>query len=256
MRAKEFGSWNKGDTNGGFHDYGDGFNRALKGQPYTRPKEYASSDLDEYHDYPEFKDLEKEQEEKKKENSQNSDQPGKKDLKNSKIKNTAKTTRNLVGRFVAIAAGTVVLANTNPVLAERFPFLQVSSIFQIEESTAQEEVVDPDAGITKTWTWSADLSSVTLEITDQNGNTKELPATVSTSTTDPTCTAEGRIIHTATAVDGEETYTETKEETTDPLGHEFGEAKTVVQEDGKTEVLFECTRCHEQFKISTSVDEE
>lgn len=246
MRAKEFGSWESKDTSkGGFHSYGDGFNRELKGQPYQKYKEYAESGLEEYHKYSETKDLAAEEEEKKK----NEDKSSRKDSKskNSKVQNsTSKMVRNLAGRFAAITVGTVVLVNTNPVLAERFPFLKIASTEQTEP---------PAQTISENWKWSDDKETVTLEFVNEDGTVvKELAAVVSVFEEPATCNTEGTKVYTAKAEEDETTYTDSRSEALPPIGHNWSLTETVELENGQ-KFTFECANCHEQYSVSTNVQE-
>ena len=266
MRAKEFGSWaSKDNSKGGFHSYGDGFNREMKGQPYQKYKEYAESGLEEYHKYSETKDLAAEEEEKKK----NEDKSSRKDSKskNSKVQNsTSKMVRNLVGRFVAITAGSVILVNTNPVLAERFPFLKVDLVSEEQQSGEHgqnppggdtpggNETTDPEK-LSANWKWSEDKETATLELLNGNGTVvKEVTAAVSVSEEAATCTAEGTKTYIAKAENDGEEFTDETTETLPAIGHDWSIVGTVVLENG-TKVTFECANCHEQYSISTNVQE-
>ena len=280
MRAKEFGSWDSRDNSkGGFPDFGNGFNSDLKGKPYQEYKEYADTGMAEYYKYREYSGLASEEEEKKTED--NSDK-SKNDIKSksSKVRNTSKTVRNLVGRFAAIAVGAVVLVNTNPVLAERFPSLQVSAIFNIDESGEHNTpggsgTTDPDDPggqttpggedqpgaldpvLTESWKWSEDKMSATLEFSDKDGKiVAQIPATVNTEKTDAACNAEGSITYSATAEYDGKTYSDEKQEVLEPQGHEFGEGTATVLEDGTVVFVFRCSRCGEEFTVSTSFEEE
>lgn len=257
MRAKEFGSWESRDkSKGGFTSYGDGFNRELKGQLYPKYKEFAETGAEEYPKYPEYKDLVAEEENKKEKQSDDGSAKKKDDLKskNSKIKNVSKATRNLVGRFAAITVGTVVLANANPVLAERFPFVkQVASVFHIGES---EETVPASLVSSENWKWSEDKTSATLELLDKDGKViAEIPATVKTETVDATCTAEGSVTYSASAEKDGKDYSDEKKETLDPLGHYWDEGTATV-EDGKIVFVSRCIRCNEEIKGSFNIEEE
>ena len=266
MRAKEFGSWESKDTSkGGFHSYGDGFNREMKGQPYPKYKEYAESDLEEYHKYSETKDLAAEEEEKKKEEDKSSKKDSK--SKNSKVRNsTSKMVRNLVGRFVAITAGSVILVNTNPVLAERFPFLKVDLVS--EEQQSGEHGQNPPGGdtpggsgdtepvkLSENWMWSENKETATLELLDGDGKVvAEIAAAVSVSEEAATCTAEGTKKFTATADNDGKTYTDEATETLPAIGHSWRLTETVELENGQ-KFTFECANCHEQYSVSTNVQE-
>ena len=141
MKPKEFGSWTARNASiGGLRSSGDEFNKSFKGEPYRRYKEYNSSDLEEYHHYPAMKDLTSEEEKKKRqEQSSQSQSQGRSTSYSKKQQMRSRVSRNLVTRFVAITAGAVVLVNTNPVLAERFPFLKLSIFDQAEEVTIPDQ---------------------------------------------------------------------------------------------------------------------
>ena len=262
MKAKEFGSWASDKmSKGGFRAPNDEFNKSLKGQAYRRYKEYASSDLEEYHKYPGMKDLTVEEEEKKQNQEQSSQDQSSKSTKSSKGRQAnSRLTRNLVSRVVAITAGTVVLVNTNPVLAERLPFLQISSIVeeQGENNPSASDQTDPaSADLTANWTWSEDHASATLELVDGEGRViATIPAAVSVEEeAAEICTVEGVRTYTASADEDGIAYSDTYSEPIPPAGHTFDAGKEVLLENGETAMVFECTHCHEQFTISASIEE-
>lgn len=267
MKSKEFGSWASSKmSGGGFRTPNDAFNKSLKGEPYRRYREYASSDLDEYHHYPEIKDLTSEEEEKKRREQSEQSQSKSKNQSSKAGKQSGRITRNLVSRVVAITAGTVVLVNTNPVLAERFPFLQVSSILG-DDTPGQTVPYDPDktdpapvtpAGVlAANWAWSEDHESATLELVNEEGTViATVPATVSVEQEKAeTCTEEGVKTYMASATQEGTEYSDSYSEAVPPLGHAFGNAEIHTLDNGQTEIIFECTNCHEQFTISTSIEE-
>ena len=279
MRAKEFGSWESKDTSkGGFHSYGDGFNREMKGQPYQKYKEYAESGLEEYHKYSETKDLAAEEEEKKKNEDKSSKSKNDSKSKSSKVQNsTSKMVRNLVGRFVAITAGSVILVNTNPVLAERFPFLKVDLVSEEQQSgehgsntpggsggttpggsgenTPGEDEKPDSTTLSANWAWSENKETATLELLDGDGKVvAEIAAAVSVSEEAATCTAEGTKKYTATAEHDGETYSDEATETLPAIGHNWSLTETVELENGQ-KFTFECANCHEQYSVSTNVQE-
>ena len=269
MRAKEFGSWESKDTSkGGFHSYGDGFNREMKGQPYQKYKEYAESGLEEYHKYPETKDLAAEEEEKKKNEDNSSNRKKDSKSRNSKVQNsTSKMVRNLVGRFVAITAGSVILVNTNPVLAERFPFLKVDLVS--EEQQSGEHGQDTPGGDTpggsgdtepvkfsENWTWSENKETATLELLDGDGKVvAEIAAAVSVSEEAATCTEDGVKKYTATAENDGETYVNEVSEVLQKTGHNFDIVVEIVYVDNVQYVTVECSNCHEQHVIPITIEE-
>ena len=252
MRAKEFGLWKSRakNANSGMSESGDPFNRALKGQPYQRPSEYNNTGFEEYHRYPEFRDLEYEEEEKKQQQSdQNKDQS--KNSKNSRSgsgRATSRVAQNIVGRVVALSVGAIMVANSYEAMGGELPFELPFSFISS----------DSESGPSTNWKWSDDHTSVVLELTDGSGAViKEIAGTVDVAETEPTCTEEGTKTYTASAEDEEEgkNYSETYTETTEPLGHDFGDWEEVTSEDGKTSMVSECSRCSEKFVITTSVEE-
>ena len=268
MKAKEFGSWASSKmSKGGFRAPSDEFNKSFKGQQYRRYKEYASSDLEEYHKYPGTKDLTAEEEEKKQNQEQQSEESKSKNqrTKNSSARqSSSRITRNLVSRVVAITAGSIVLVNTNPVLAERFPYLQMSEIFGDDlpgETTpynpAENDPTPADA-LTPNWTWSEDHESASLELLNGEGALiATIPATVRVVEEKvETCTEEGSKVYTASAEREGTDYSDSYSEVVPPIGHTFGNMKISTTEDGQTVVTFECENCHEQYSLTATVEDE
>ena len=263
MKAKEFGSWASNKmAPGGLRKPNDEFNRSLKGQPYRRYEEYADRNMEEYHRYPGMKDLTAEEEEKKQSQEQSSQEQSRgKSARNAKgRRSTRATTRNLVSRFVAISVGVVVLANTNPVLAEHLPFLQLSIFDDFREEQKPEPTtpagpVDPAPTVSATWAWSDDHATATLKLFDGKGTLiAEVPAAVNVEE-EQKCTTEGTRTYTATAENDGKTYSDTQNEILPPSGHTFDAGKEVTLANGKTAMVFECEQCHEQVTISTSIEE-
>ena len=106
------------------------------------------------------------------------------------------------------------------------------------------------------WTWSDDHLSCEVELADHNGHVvRQAPAVVTVTVMEATCTKDGSTTYKATIEEGEETYSTTYSETAPALGHSFGEGtETII--DGKKAIVYECTRCHEQFTIIISEDED
>ena len=270
MKAKEFGSWASSKMSpGGLRKSGDEFNKSLKGQSYRRYKEYASSDMEEYHKYPQIKDLTTEEEEKKNSQEQKSSESKNKQSDKVRQQSTSQIKKNLVSRFVAITAGTVVLVNTNPVLAERFPALQVSNIMEavtgqttsgepVHNTPAEPDQPDEEPGaLAANWTWSEDHESATLELVDGEGKViASIPAAVDVNEEEAaTCTVEGKKTYTASASSDGTSYSDSYEEIVEPLGHTLDEGHATVLDNGQNAILFECKTCHEQFIISTTIEE-
>ncbi len=138
----------------------------------------------------------------------------------------------------------------------------IEDLIPDEETTVPAEetttAATPAAAVTYSpkWVWSSDKKTVTLELYNSDGKlVHEIPATVSVTTKDATCTKEGLTTYTATAQYDGKTYSDTATETLDALGHSFDDGKEVTQSDGKTAMIFECERCHEQFKIANNLSE-
>ena len=245
MKAKGFGAWPiRNDPGSSTKRVVDEYNRMFKRERPQQPKEYTRMGTDEYSKIPETKDFTQSSDEQEQRDSAKKD-----NSQQAKQRAQSQMRQNLVGRFVAVSAGTVVLVNTNPVLANMFPFLKVESLFPGLVATSQVELV-PE------WTWSEDNLTVTLTLKDDQGETvKELPVTVDVEEEPATCTAEGLKTFTASATEDGKDYTDSRTEPIPPTGHAFGEGNTSVSADGQTTITFECTNCHETFTIVTHMAE-
>ncbi len=93
-----------------------------------------------------------------------------------------------------------------------------------------------------TWTWADDYSSAQVTLNDLNGGDQLiLDAQVSVQTTDPTCEVDGVIQYLATAIVGEQSVTDSKEETIQALGHDYKFAMFVWSNDYKAQAMYKCT---------------
>ena len=98
--------------------------------------------------------------------------------------------------------------------------------FEGEEYTDTKEVTLEKLGhdyAMDSWTWAEDKKSANVKFVCQNdeNHTETIVAVVTTDTTYATCTADGKIVYTATAVFEGQTYTDTKEVTLEKLGHDY-----------------------------------
>lgn len=253
MKVKGFGAWlSQNVPKGGRRAAGDEYNLSYKKVRYKGPPEYPQQG-DEYYHYDEIKDISKKEKLEDKKSNSSSGSGSSKDRSRS----TSRMRANFVGRVAAMSVGTIVLVNTNPVLAERLPFLKVEnlglSVFSSSKSDPEEDI------IIENWRWSEDYTTATLELTNGKGKLiGEYPATVTEVTVAATCTKEGSKTYTASVEteDEDKTYSDSRSETLPPLGHTWDEGKVVIVEDGKYEVVYECTECHEHFTITASVEEE
>ncbi|MCD7733285.1 MAG: hypothetical protein LUH56_07600 [Oscillospiraceae bacterium] len=100
------------------------------------------------------------------------------------------------------------------------------------------------------WTWSDDYSSATATFTclNDSSHTMEVDATVTSETTDATCTEVGKTVYTATATLNGVTYTDTVTVAIDIIDHTYGEPEWtwVWSETEQTYTVtakFTCTVC-------------
>ncbi|MBQ3868819.1 MAG: hypothetical protein II789_09815 [Clostridia bacterium] len=100
------------------------------------------------------------------------------------------------------------------------------------------------------WQWDGYTSATATFTCVGNDDTQVVTAAVEiTSTVQPTCTAAGSNVYTATVVFNDETYTDTKTETLDALGHIWGAPVWEWSEDYTTAVAtFTCERVAEHFE--------
>ncbi|MBQ6541662.1 MAG: cell wall-binding repeat-containing protein [Lachnospiraceae bacterium] len=98
-----------------------------------------------------------------------------------------------------------------------------------EETT---EAIGHDYG-DPTWTWAEDYSSATATFVCKNDetHTSEEKATITKEVTEATCEEGGKTVYTATVTFDGETFTDTKEEKTEALGHDYGDPSWTWAED-------------------------
>ena len=107
------------------------------------------------------------------------------------------------------------------------------------------------------WTWNEDLSSaIAVFACPQDGVSKSIEATVTSETTDPTCTETGKTVYTATVEFEGETYTDTKEVEIEALGHKYGEPTWTWTEDFAATAVFTCERCGDKQEVEAAVTSE
>ncbi len=124
-----------------------------------------------------------------------------------------------------------------------------------EELSRETITVDPlghDWG-EPTFTWSEDYKSVVATFVCGRDETHvmEITATVTTETTDPTCTEDGEVVYTATVELDGETYTDDRSVTLPAMGHTWGEPTWEWSDDHKTATAtFTCTECGETYTVT------
>ena len=100
---------------------------------------------------------------------------------------------------------------------------------------------------TPEWTWADDYSGASVNLVRSDGFEITLDAAVSAVTTEPTCTAAGITVYTATASYEGKTYTDSKTVTTDALGHSYEGVVTAPTASSQGYTTYTCTRCGDSY---------
>ena len=244
MNKKEYGSWSPFNKDNPKYSP-DEYNRSFIKERFEPAGEYDGSDFDEYYQPPKMADSYNYNSDKKEESD-----------KKGKNKNFQQLRQNLFGRVVCLAAGSVIITTSYQSVMKQQQNIPESPITPPYVQTQDIPAEDERLELSPNWNWSDDKQTVILELCDADGNLiKEITATVSISDAEATCNKEGERTYTATAEDGDNTYSDTKTEPLAPLGHDFDEGKETVLGNGETAITFECNRCHEQFTFETSMTE-
>ena len=217
------------------------------GERFERPSEYTPS-VEAYKNYPAMLDVAAEQE-KKKEQLQQQDNASKRSNQAKQQSRTAQNAgrnagnivKNIASKAVAVVGGgAVVVAGYEAIVAAQTP--EPAPIVQFVEA-------DWEA-------WDGSEFTIMVQLKDAEGNViKEIPAVITMTEIEATCTKAGTQTYTATAKDGEETYTDSYDEPIAAKGHTFDAGKAVTLGEGHSGMVFECTECHEQFTVDTSIEE-
>lgn len=243
MKSNEYNAWYRhNDPQDARRDLG-AYNKPYK-ERYERPPEYSARE-DAYPHYTEMYNPEDDQDddEKRKDRNDQQDQSSKNSqAKTRTAQNAARgAVQSVVGNVVAIAVGAIVL---------------VSGYQAMEAAKAQEQPGIPEEKIVEEWHWDGEVEEGgALKILAEDGTVlKEIPIDVTVNETPATCTEDGLKTTTATAVDGDKVYTDTKEEVLPALGHVFDAGTTTVTEHGAA-IVKTCERCHEQITVEISIEE-
>ena len=108
------------------------------------------------------------------------------------------------------------------------------------------------------WTWAADNSTATATFTCSDCDDEQIVnATVTSNTTEPTCTTDGKTVYSATVTFGGESYTDAKTVTLPATGHDYGDPQWTWNTDNNTATAtFTCSSCddvHTKTATATSV---
>ena len=108
------------------------------------------------------------------------------------------------------------------------------------------------------WAWAADNSTATAKFTcSVCGDVQTETATVTSTTTEPTCTADGKTVYTATVSFGGEDHTNTKAVTITATGHDYGAPVWAWAADNSTATAtFTCSACDDVQTVTATVNSE
>ena len=131
--------------------------------------------------------------------------------------------------------------------------------FNKEQFETQTKDVDIDAVGHKyeltEWQWSADFSSASalFVCSKDSSHTVTLPAEITSATTEPTCSKEGKIEYTAAVTFEDRTYTDTKIQPIDMIPHTFGTpVYTWLSNYGSATAAAKCNECDHIVKETVS----
>ena len=245
--ANEYGRWFvRNDPQTWRRNLG-AYKRPFSGR-YQRPQEYTPS-VEEYRHYPAMKNVVAEQEEKKKELERNDAAKQSDNVKRqsrtaqSAGRNVGNIVKNIVGRAVAVVAGSAVV---------------VSGYQAIAAEEAAKVAPAPIVQVVAAWdAWDVSDSTITLKLKDGEGNVvKEVLAEITlTEEVAATCTEAGSKTYIATAQDNGKEYSDSHTDIVAPIGHHFDDGKAETDENGNPVMVYECSDCHEIIKVAASAEE-
>ena len=104
------------------------------------------------------------------------------------------------------------------------------------------------------WTWSEDNTATATFTCSDCDDEQIVNATVTSNTTEPTCTTDGQTIYTATVTFGGESYTDAKTVTLPATGHKYGAPQWAWAEDNSTATAkFTCSACGDVQNANATV---
>ena len=255
MRVRGYGVRPPNHGYSGQHHSGDAYNRDYKKVRYTRAEEYATRDVQEYHHYPDQKDLTKDDDDKRLDEAQE---------KSQKQKNKSKSRiKNIQSVAVALAGAAVITVSHQSAMAKKAaqqtddPGNSAGQDAGNAGKNADNKADKDSNGNTVSWEWSDDFTKAVLVLKDSDGKEiARVDAKVILAEEAAKCTVPGKIIYTATAQAEQKTYSDTREKETPALGHSFDEGVDTTAENGAPATDFTCERCGEHFIIQNTLDEE
>ncbi|MBR4241374.1 MAG: hypothetical protein IKI34_00600 [Eubacterium sp.] len=261
MRAKEYGARPSRNVFSGGQQFSyDEFNREYKKVRYKSAEEYACRNVKEYHHYPEYKDLTSDDDSK---NQYGAAAGGAVIGSALRTAGSAMKRRRMFQQVICIIAGSTIIVSTYQAMmkqqAQASPLPTPSSVVQETDKpvpTIPDEETELPQVASVEWEWNEDFTEVHLILyNSERFVIFETPAEISVSVQEPTCNKEGVKTYTAGAEYEGESYTDSKTEAIQPLGHSFDKGKDIVLDSGQSAKEFECARCHEHFRVATSSSE-
>ena len=156
MKSREFGTWRPRNGLGAErqHLY-DQYNRSFKKERPEQAKEYACSDIEEYYRVPETKDM----------SGNPFEQNGKvKQGPADKIKKKSRARQNLLRQAVGVLVGSVVIVSSYQTMSAR------QNLPDNQEAVETSDVSGDTAALLPSFSWSDDLQTVVLTLSDDSGN--------------------------------------------------------------------------------------
>ena len=259
MKVKEYGAWpSRNILSGGQQNSFDEFNREYKKVRYKSAEEFASRNVKEYNHYPEYMDLTAADDDNQQQFGQGSGALG-------KTNDARKKRMRTLQQVVCLVAGSTIIVSSYQAMinqqADAMPQPAPPAIVQeVEDNPVPAEPVPEEPAVVQVasveWIWDDVNKTATARLLDSEGNLiEEVPAEIGITTVDPTCNKEGTKTYTASVERDDETFTDSKSEAIQPLGHSFDDGKETVLDNGQSAMVFECKRCHEHFTIATSSSE-
>ena len=129
------------------------------------------------------------------------------------------------------------------------------SLGSCAEDTAQVQFGHEHTYGAPEWAWAEDYSTATATFTcSACSDVQNVTATVNSTTTQPTCTADGQTIYTATVTFGGESYTGTKTVPLPATGHDYGAPVWAWAADNSTATAkFTCSACGDVQNANAAV---
>ncbi len=161
----------------------------------------------------------------------------------------------VVQQAVVMVAGAAVVTNSYTAMVE-----EREERAAVRERTLAIEAAAAESGLDiesleegeAVWVWEEDRESAMLLIPGVG----VADAEVTVEEEPPGCVTPGLRIYTATAVIGEETYTDAQEEEIPPTGHSFGEPQVTTDADGNPVISVHCDGCDQDFELRYNTEKE